>query len=39
MVAALDGGILLLEGPRLGVEKYWYTLAGVALEEWSGTMP
>jgi len=31
MIAALDGGIFLLEGPRLGVEKYWYTLAGVAL--------
>jgi|TARA_B110000093_G_scaffold174694_1_gene208229 hypothetical protein len=38
MVAALEGGILLLEGPRLSMKEYWHSFGGIAMKKWSGTV-
>ena len=39
MVTSREGGILLLEGPRLRVEEYRDSFGGIAVQEGSCAMP
>ena len=38
MVAALDGSILLLQGPRFGFQHNRHSVLGIPLQEGSGLM-
>jgi len=39
MVTSFEGGILLLEGPRLSVEEYRDSFGGIAMQKRSCMMP